>query len=442
MGEYMALGTFREDNEEETGDLTARLSFEHAVDTAAPADDPQQPLIVEGSHHVQMHSHKEADPKQKNRVTFTILNGVMIATYFATTFGMYATGALMPGHIYNVPVWYPIMSLLVCAVLTAISPLARTFLRQEWRKFHVYGPIGLIFSVNYAFVFTASTSVPNLFQVIFMQVTLVFNYFMNKYLLNCQFAPQQPIIIVSVVMFNILLIGNEISFNDSIHWILYWQFVYLIGLLANSLSNILTEAYLKSVRNPLPQPTPTQELEFEYAKVIVINILINMYAFVGVLVLVYMVYPLNGGVSISDFVSSALFTTGSWPFYLSTLGFLAATVSSTILFKYTNYTYTTILCSSASMIQVIVVSLPIVGEELQQVSTLSQYLSYVAITLLSLAFAYYQAEAPEHSAQVQNSKLVQFYLHGTHSKFFYYSLAAFFLVMFAITLPVSMTIRP
>ena len=200
------------------------------------------------------------------------------------------------------------------------------------------------------FIATSNSFTPNIFQVIFLQLQLVFGYWMNKYLIGNKFSGEQTLLVVVVVLFNLLMIGNEVSLNGSIKWTLFWQLIFALSQLSGVTSNILTEAYFKSLAPPHEMAgRPGAELKFEYCKVVVMNVVSSSWMVLGQLAVVYIVFPVNGHIAMADLFSDNVFTSDAWSFYLMLFGSMGVNITQTILFRYVNLCPFTIIILYACM---------------------------------------------------------------------------------------------
>jgi hypothetical protein len=372
------------------------------------------------------------------------LSVVMCVGLLMTGMGVYAEGRFFAHHQYVFVLWYPALCVVFYGVAVALHPPSRAWLRNEWHKWRVYAPLGVMWSINYAFILTANTYTSNLFQVVFTQFQLVYAFYMNKYLTGAAFGPQQPVLVIALILVNLLLIGNTIEFSDSFAWNFYWQLVYMLNGAGAAVGSILTEAYFKSL---VPEPS-LSAFEFEVTKTLVLNFVVNVYSLVGNLAFVYVIYPIDRTISPADlWDTDLLWSADSWSYYLMFAGTLVFTVASTLLFYYTNVTYTAVVSSVANLLQVVTVSLPVVGARLQQVSTVTQYMIYGIGATLSIMYAHYQPERRQKRdvsdgtvSRVQESYLVAYY-RGTGGALVNRMLFAFVALVVGITLPLAFWVR-
>ena len=348
-------------------------------------------------------------PARRNAALIAVLSLIMSLCLFANTFAVYAEGLYFTSHQYNFALFYPVMCIVLYGGIALCHSPSRAFMAYDWTNWRVYGPIGLLFSINYVFLLVASSYVANLFQIIFTQLPLVYTFFLNKYLLKSTFKSEQNVVLSIAILVNLLLIGNEVSFTNSVFWNLFWQLVFILGGVGAALGNILTEAYFKSIHHPSANPTTSEILHFELAKILVLNVVSNLYSLVGTFMFIYVVYPIEGIISLQDLASSNLWSEHSWTFYTFSTGSVLATIAQTVLFRYTSVTYTLVFANVAGALQVVLVSLPI--GDLQQTSSPTQYMIYAILTVLSCMYAYFQVgvDSEEQHANQQSSRLVRYY---------------------------------
>ena len=262
---------------------------------------------------------------------------------------------------------------------------------------------------------------------------------MNKYLIGSTFSGEQSLLVLCIVLFNLLMIGNEMdSSHEPMEWMLFWQLVFALSMLSSVSSNILTEAYFKA------QPTaaaPGGELRAEYCKVVTLNLLSSAYRTVAIPPLVYIVFPVERRIAVQDLFSSNLWSGHSWAFYLATFAAMGSNITATILFRYTNVTYTAVMANVAGLLQVVLVSLSVVGPALQQTFSVTQYMIYGSLTLLSLVYTYHQRSMPKHSQLHHASRLIAYFREGRDSTRINALIAAYFVLVLAATVPLAMFVR-
>lgn len=359
-------------------------------------------------------AHRDID-----RVIIAVLSGVMCVGLLATGFGVYAEGKYYTQHQYNFVVAYPVLCIVLYGLMMLPHRGARRMLCDEMRKWRVYAPIGLMWSVNYAFILTANTYTSNILQVVFTETQLVTTFLLNKYMLRRAFSRAQTVLMVSVCLVNIIMIAADFDFvGTSVLWIVYWQVVYFLNGFAGQSASVLTEGYFKSMdghanddeRHQLVQiqhgPRGLEELSREYAKTVVLNVVSNVYSVAGNLVFIYLVYPISGhNVTAADLFSSNLYDANSWSFYCMFLGTVVFTTASTILYRYTDVTYTTVVSNVANLLQVVLVAV-IPGAPLHQDAPAWQYFVFAASTILVVVYAFHQ---PKHKNNDPEAPLIRYY---------------------------------
>jgi hypothetical protein len=341
-----------------------------------------------------------------DKVTIFILNIILFISLGMTGFCVYAEGRYYTQNQYNFPLWYPVLCILAYGSICLFHPTSYILLKSQWNNPH-YIIIGFLWSANYCYILTANTYIPNSFQIILVQMSLITTFFMNINLLNSSYSSNQKLLILASIILNIFF-TSEINLTLGLGETIYWYWVFFLNQTAAAVASILSEAFFKHQESIMPKDMSQAEKEF--SKVMVLNCVTNFYSFIGMFLLMYINIPIDGTISKSMFFSSNLYDGNSWSYYCMFLSTLFYTTSSSMLFRYTSVTYTYIMGNIANFIEIIIIASPI--GFLQSPTNTQTIVIYLCLILVTSYFAVITNEKHNNSG----SWLVTYYDNPTRNK--------------------------
>ena len=310
------------------------------------ADKPDEStaLLVAAPAPDDAHARHNADKK-----VIVLLTFFSTVTAFMQKFGIYAEGVYFDGkHQFNFCLLFPVMSIVCFGALIVVDRPCQAITAAELRKWWFYGPVSLLWSFWTGFILTSNTYTPNIFQVILLQLQLVFGYLMNRHFIGNKFSGEQTLLVVCVVLFNLLLIGNEVEIASSIGWVLFWQMVFGFANLASVVSNSLIESYFKSIEHPDGDGhTAKSELMYEYRKVVVLNFAVSLWQLPMQLTTLYITYPVHHSITAQDLFSSNFWNSHGWSFYMMVFGSMTSNIAQFTLLRYSSLTF--VVCPVPAM---------------------------------------------------------------------------------------------